>query len=429
MPDGDVTFWTRRVFDIEDYQMMNKIGFAWSSVLLVLLFSSAQPRAEETNVGSAFEAFDGLGEAVKPSLGEIDADTGVPSVGALGYSLDPSVLAQRLGGLDLDESPSTRGAAEARIYQMVSPSVVLVLTNDGLGSGSLISSDGFVLTNWHVVEGYGTVGVIFKPKQEGGAVSTANAIVGDIVRIDQVSDLALIKLREMPPNRVPVRLGGTNDIMVGADVHAIGHPTGESWTYTRGFVSQLRNDYEWVTESGLKHKSDVVQTQTPINPGNSGGPLLSSAGTLIGVNSFKASGEALNFAVSISEVNRFLSATEDKYAEAANRPKGSSQSDCDGKPVDTFRGDDGASQVYLFDFDCDGQVDSRGTVPDDESEAAYVVSDTDGDGKIDTAIYDIDRDGNPDYTLVDSSSNGSPDMIGYFRPGDDEPYKWEEYTS
>ena len=57
-----------------------------------------------------------------------------------------------------------------------------------------------------------------------------------------------------------------SEAQVGADVHAIGHPQGQTWTYTKGLISQVRPDYQWGP-----HKADVIQTQTPINPGNSGG--------------------------------------------------------------------------------------------------------------------------------------------------------------
>ena len=114
-------------------------------------------------------------------------------------------------------------------------------------------------------------------------------------------------------------------MQVGADVHAIGHPAGEAWTYTKGIVSQIRPGYEWQPKASVKHVADVIQTQTPINPGNSGGPLISDDGRLIGVNSFKKDGEALNFAVSIGEVEKFLKAAdggafEPKLASAAKKP-------------------------------------------------------------------------------------------------------------
>jgi S1-C subfamily serine protease len=79
----------------------------------------------------------------------------------------------------------------------------------------------------------------------------------------------------------------SEDIEVGADVRAIGHPKGEEWTYTKGIVSSVRPDYEWSGEPGESHRATVIQTQTPINPGNSGGPLLSDEGKIVGVNSFR----------------------------------------------------------------------------------------------------------------------------------------------
>jgi S1-C subfamily serine protease len=74
---------------------------------------------------------------------------------------------------------------------------------------------------------------------------------------------------------------------------------------TTGVISQYRQAYEWQVEGDpIKHRADIIQTQTPINPGNSGGPLLSDSSSLIGVNSFKAGGEGLNFAVSVDEVRK-----------------------------------------------------------------------------------------------------------------------------
>src|SRR5690606_14286963 len=123
-----------------------------------------------------------------------------------------------------------------------------------------------------------------------------------VVKRDGVADLALLQVADVPAGVKPLAVGSAASVQVGADVHAIGHPTGEAWTYTRGVVSQVRKDYAWMDE----HKATVIQTQTPINPGNSGGPLINDDLEIIGVNSFKADGEGLNFAVSADDVKAFL---------------------------------------------------------------------------------------------------------------------------
>jgi hypothetical protein len=110
------------------------------------------------------------------------------------------------------------------------------------------------------------------------------------------------------PNRTvrPLQIS-SQDIEVGADVRAIGHPNGENWTYTKGIVSSVRPDYEWSAGPGDPHRATVIQTQTPIDPGNSGGPLLSDDGKIVGVNSFiRKDAEGLNFAVAAKEISYFL---------------------------------------------------------------------------------------------------------------------------
>lgn len=347
---------------------------------------------------------------------------------ALRQPIDSQTVYRRLNNLSGDQTYTTRGAREAQIYSSLSPAVVLVLTNESIGSGSLIDLNGTILTNWHVIEGYETVGVIFKPEREGEKVSVDAAIFADVIKIDEIADLAMLRVREKPVGVKPIPLGSMSEAEIGADVHAIGHPTGETWTYTRGFVSQYRKDYEWITESGVEHKGDVIQTQTPINPGNSGGPLISSNGHLIGVNSFKASGEALNFAVSVDEVRRFLSMKSDRIAVRSRPATSESSADCGDEPEETFRSEDGSSTISLYDFDCDGEVDASYTEPDDRSKGVFFSMDTSGDGKIDTIFFDEDRDGNIDYSIMDQTGDGEPDLVGYYRNGEEEPYKIEKYS-
>ncbi len=183
-----------------------------------------------------------------------------------------------------------RGLQDIEIYRAASPSVVMVMTDTGLGSGSYLGANR-ILTNAHVVGDKKKVGIVFKPQQEGAKVNPANILVGEVSRLDNTRDLAIVTITDAPASVRPLEFGTEAEIQIGADVHAIGHPTGEAWTYTKGLINQFRRDYEWKA-AGNQHRADVIQTQTPINPGNSGGPLIGESGKILGVNSFKKAGRS-----------------------------------------------------------------------------------------------------------------------------------------
>src|SRR6202008_3991580 len=103
--------------------------------------------------------------------------------------------------------------------------------------------------NWHVVQGFQKVGLYFKPSTEGAKPGERDFQVAEVVHYDPQLDLALLKATKVPAELRPVALGSEADIQVGADVHAIGHPTGEAWSYTKGIISQYRRDYEWKMEN------------------------------------------------------------------------------------------------------------------------------------------------------------------------------------
>ena len=99
-----------------------------------------------------------------------------------------------------------------------------ILTQDGLGSGSLIGSAGEIITNYHVVQGYSDVAIVFKPATEGKEPTHDDIKLGHVVKVDQVADLALVKAVDVPKGRNPIRLGDSSDLAIGTDAHAIGHP-------------------------------------------------------------------------------------------------------------------------------------------------------------------------------------------------------------
>ena len=324
----------------------------------------------------------------------------------------------------------TRGVQDVALFKLISPSVVLVVTNEGFGSGSVISG-GLILTNWHVVEDYKQVGVVFKPSSPGAKPSRADVIAADVIKVDQVRDLALLRPLTSPTNAPkPIELADAKDIAIGADVHAIGHPTGEAWSYTTGIISQIRNDYTWQYESNIKHHADVIQTQTPINPGNSGGPLLSDDGKLMGVNSFKAEGEALNFAVAITDVRRFLAATKSVISSndaASNRSKAKECTD----PKVVYEGRNKADDAFIksVSLKCDDFVDLIFVLPDNKTKAMYALFDSKRSNKADAIIFDPSRTGNWKVSYWDTNLDNTFPLEGVHANGDIKPVRFVKRCS
>ena len=187
------------------------------------------------------------------------------------------------------------------IFEKSNLSVVAVLGEHSLGSGVIISRDGYVLTNWHVIKDEKD----FKVLTLGEGGYEENLREAEVVKYSITSDLALLKLKSFPQDMQVARL---SQVMpnVGDSVHAIGHPHGEIWSYSKGYISAHRQDYSWdVGEQN--YRGDVYQMQTPINPGNSGGPLLNDYGNVVGINTFiNTRGQGITYAVTVREIIKFL---------------------------------------------------------------------------------------------------------------------------
>ena len=187
------------------------------------------------------------------------------------------------------------------IFEKANLSVVAVLGEHSLGSGVIISRDGYVLTNWHVIKDEKD----FKVLTLGEGGYEENLREAEVIKYSITSDLALLKLKSFPQDIQVARL---SQILpnVGDSVHAIGHPHGEIWSYSKGYISAHREDYSWdVGEQN--YRGDVYQMQTPINPGNSGGPLLNDYGNVVGINTFiNTRGQGITYAVTVKEIIRFL---------------------------------------------------------------------------------------------------------------------------
>ena len=187
------------------------------------------------------------------------------------------------------------------IFEKSNLSVVAVLGEHSLGSGVIISRDGYVLTNWHIIQDEKD----FKVLTLGEGGYKQNLREAEVIKYSITSDLALLKLMSFPQDMQVARLSQVIP-NVGDSVHAIGHPHGEIWSYSKGYISAHREDYSWdVGEQN--YRGDVYQMQTPINPGNSGGPLLNDHGNVVGINTFvNTQAQGITYAVTVKEIIKFL---------------------------------------------------------------------------------------------------------------------------
>jgi putative serine protease PepD len=139
------------------------------------------------------------------------------------------------------------------------------------GSGFVVSSDGYIVTNDHVVEGASSV---------TAKVGDGKTLSAKVVGTDASTDLALLKVDAS--NLTPLTLGDSDGVQVGDPAYAIGNPYGLDRTLTTGVISALQRE---ISSPNGYTINDVLQTDAAINPGNSGGPLFNAAGQVIGVNS------------------------------------------------------------------------------------------------------------------------------------------------
>jgi len=164
-----------------------------------------------------------------------------------------------------------------------------------LGSGVIVSPDGYVLTNHHVVDGADDIELVLADGRE---------LHAKVRGVDPESDLAVLKTDG--ENLPTITFGSMDDLHVGDVVLAIGNPFGFGNTVTMGIVSALGRNH-----LGVNRFEDFIQTDAPINPGNSGGALVDTAGNLVGINStiFSQSGGSMGigFAIPVSLARDVLS--------------------------------------------------------------------------------------------------------------------------
>jgi len=167
--------------------------------------------------------------------------------------------------------------------------------NTSLGSGVIIDGQkGLILTNAHVIQKAGTIKVVLQDEREFEA---------RIVGADPDSDLAVLKIDSK--DRLPaIKMGSSEDLMIGETVIAIGNPFGFSHTVTTGVISAINRSIR--AQDRVYH--DFIQIDASINPGNSGGPLLNINGDLIGINTaIYAKAQGIGFAIPIGKARKIIS--------------------------------------------------------------------------------------------------------------------------
>ncbi len=205
--------------------------------------------------------------------------------------------------------PPERSVRE--LVQHLGEAVVQVRTPGGLGSGFFINEEGFLITNFHVIEGETQISIEVY-HQHNGQLERKSYKQVRIVAMNKFADLALLKIEDKDaPKFARVSLGDSDLLAVGERVFAIGSPLGLERTVTEGIVSTKTRPFQ----------GDLyLQTTAQINPGNSGGPLFNMRGEVIGVTNMKITfGEGLGFAIPIDEVKRFLN-HRDAYAYDNDNP-------------------------------------------------------------------------------------------------------------
>ncbi|RSM55039.1 trypsin [Actinoplanes sp. ATCC 53533] len=168
----------------------------------------------------------------------------------------------------------TEGDSLAPVAAKVSPSIVTVLIDganeSALGSGVVLSADGLILTNNHVISSGGTVSV---------RLADGRTLPASVVAADSTHDLALVRATGVS-GLTPVTFGTDASVAVGDTVLAFGAPLGLEGTVTSGIVSALNRE----VGTGTEQLTGLLQTDAPINEGNSGGALVDTSGNVIGIN-------------------------------------------------------------------------------------------------------------------------------------------------
>ena len=267
-------------------------------ILIVALVGSACAATAVVINGQWEDKFENLHEAFDEKLKnlenqmEVSLEKGLASISS-GVSVSGTQNLSVNGGLTPAQVYAKNVRAVVMIYNRITNGNGQVGT--ATGSGFILTQDGYVVTNYHVIEGNGLISVL---------TSYGEQYPAKLVGYDQTNDVALLKVEAT--GLQPVTIGRSSNLIVGDQVVAIGNPLGElTSTLTVGYVSAMERD---VTTEGFA--INMIQTDAAINSGNSGGPLFNMKGEVIGITTAKYSGtsssgasiEGVGFAIPSDDV-------------------------------------------------------------------------------------------------------------------------------
>lgn len=226
-------------------------------------------------------------------------------------TLGPNATPSLSTAIDGNESVTEQESSIAAVAEKVGPSVVSIVTqtrggnsyfgtSEAAGTGIIVSSDGYVMTNNHVLEGATAVSVV----DSNGELYEEVEIVGR----DPLNDIAFLKI-ESGTEFTAATLGNSSTIRTGQQVVAIGNALGQyNNTVTSGIISGTGRPITASTSSGMTESlTDLIQTDASINPGNSGGPLVNLAGQVIGINTaIVEDANGIGFAIPVNATKGIL---------------------------------------------------------------------------------------------------------------------------
>ena len=236
--------------------------------------------------------------AIKPAVQSRGASAAATAKPAPEPQADPQPAPDVKAGLYSVSAKPLPAQSVLDLVNQIGEAVVQVRTPSGLGSGFILNEDGFLMTNFHVIEGETEI-TIEVYHQAGGDLERKSYKQVRIVALNKFGDLALLKIEDKEaPKFKHVPLGSADALAVGEPVFAIGSPLGLERTVTEGILS---------TKTRQMSGELYLQTTAQINPGNSGGPLFNMRGEVVGITNMKITfGEGLGFAIPVEMVRYFL---------------------------------------------------------------------------------------------------------------------------